>query len=71
MKTKTSTPLKSVSTEQNNAVTQTDTASAAAVKSTVDAPEAILVERRERVGIITLHRPKSLNALNRQLAREV
>ena len=71
MKTKTSTPLKSVSTEQNNAETQTDTASAAAVQSVVDAPEAILVERRERVGIITLHRPKSLNALNRQLAREV
>ena len=69
MKTKTSTPLKSVSTEQNNAETQADTASA--VQSAVDAPEAILVERRERVGIITLHRPKSLNALNRQLAREV
>lgn len=69
MKTKTSTPLKSVSTEQNNAETQSDTASA--VQSAVDAPEAILVERRERVGIITLHRPKSLNALNRQLAREV
>ncbi|UTW14327.1 enoyl-CoA hydratase [Marinobacterium rhizophilum] len=33
--------------------------------------QTILVERRERVGIITLHRPKSLNALNRQLAREV
>ncbi|MEH6651838.1 MAG: enoyl-CoA hydratase [Motiliproteus sp.] len=69
MKTKTSTTLKSVSTEQNNAETQADTASA--VQSAVDAPEAILVERRERVGIITLHRPKSLNALNRQLAREV
>lgn len=33
--------------------------------------EVILVERRDRVGIITLHRPKSLNALNRQLARDV
>jgi enoyl-CoA hydratase len=33
--------------------------------------ETILVERRERVGMITLHRPKSLNALSRQLAREV
>ncbi|UTW50094.1 enoyl-CoA hydratase [Bacterioplanoides sp. SCSIO 12839] len=31
----------------------------------------MLVEKRDRVGIITLHRPKSLNALNRQLAREV
>lgn len=26
--------------------------------------ETILVERRERVGLITLNRPKSLNALN-------
>ena len=33
-------------------------------------PEIILVERRERVGLITLNRPKSLNALNRQLAEE-
>lgn len=33
--------------------------------------EVILVESRDRVGIITLHRPKSLNALNRQLARDV
>jgi enoyl-CoA hydratase len=33
-------------------------------------PEMILVERRERVGLITLNRPKSLNALNRQLAEE-
>ena len=33
-------------------------------------PEMILVERRERVGMITLNRPKQLNALNRQLAEE-
>ncbi|MDQ1128090.1 enoyl-CoA hydratase [Microbacterium sp. SORGH_AS_0888] len=33
--------------------------------------ENILVERRERVGIITLHRPKALNALNTALMREV
>jgi enoyl-CoA hydratase len=33
--------------------------------------ETILVERRERVGLVTLNRPKSLNALNRQLANEV
>ncbi len=32
--------------------------------------ETILVERRERVGLITLNRPKTLNALNRQLAVE-
>ncbi|MFG6137408.1 enoyl-CoA hydratase-related protein [Halomonas sp. THAF12] len=30
----------------------------------------IVVERRERVGLIILNRPKSLNALNRQLAEE-
>ncbi|MBB4641556.1 enoyl-CoA hydratase [Rhizorhapis suberifaciens] len=34
-------------------------------------PETILVERRDRVGLITLNRPRSLNALNRQLADEV
>jgi enoyl-CoA hydratase len=33
-------------------------------------PEMIIVERRERVGLITLNRPKQLNALNRQLAEE-
>jgi enoyl-CoA hydratase len=33
--------------------------------------ETILVERRERVGLITLNRPKQLNALNAQVAREV
>lgn len=32
--------------------------------------ETIIVERRERVGVITLNRPKSLNALNSQLAVE-
>ncbi len=36
-----------------------------------DSYETILVERRERVGLITLNRPKSLNALNSQLAIEV
>ena len=31
----------------------------------------IVVERRERVGLITLHRPEALNALNTQLMHEV
>ena len=30
----------------------------------------VIVERRERVGLIMLNRPKQLNALNRQLAQE-
>ena len=33
--------------------------------------EEIIVERRERVGLITLNRPKQLNALNLRLASEV
>jgi enoyl-CoA hydratase len=33
--------------------------------------ETIRIDRRERVGLITLYRPKSLNALNTQLSREV
>ena len=33
--------------------------------------QTIIVERRDRVGLITLNRPKSLNALNGQLAIEV
>lgn len=33
--------------------------------------ETIRVDRRERVGLITLYRPKSLNALSVQLSREV
>jgi len=32
--------------------------------------QTIIVERRDRVGLITLNRPKSLNALNGQLAIE-
>lgn len=34
-------------------------------------PSTVLVERRGRVGLITLNRPKALNALNTQLAAEV
>lgn len=33
--------------------------------------ETILVERKGRVGLITLNRPKALNALNNQLMNEV
>ena len=33
-------------------------------------PEMILLDRREQVGLITLNRPKQLNALNQQLAQE-
>ncbi len=43
---------------------------AAGSKPKSKAPEMIIVERRERVGLITLNRPRSLNALNRQLAEE-
>ena len=32
--------------------------------------QTIIVERRDRVGLITLNRPKSLNALNGQMAIE-
>lgn len=41
--------------------------------ATTDMPvyQTILVEQRGRVGLITLNRPKSLNALSRQLALEV
>jgi len=33
--------------------------------------ETILLDRKDRVGIVTLNRPKALNALNSQLMREV
>lgn len=33
--------------------------------------QIVIVERRERVGLITLSRPKQLNALNRQMSRDV
>jgi len=50
-------------------------ADAATPPATRDAPsaryETIIVERRDRVGLITLNRPKSLNALNVRMSREV
>jgi enoyl-CoA hydratase len=33
--------------------------------------ETIIVEREDRVGLITLNRPKALNALNSQVMNEV
>ena len=51
--------------ESQRAVPDEELASAAA-----KAYETIIVERRERVGLITLNRPKSLNALSRQLGLE-
>ncbi|HWX31411.1 MAG TPA: enoyl-CoA hydratase [Steroidobacteraceae bacterium] len=41
-----------------------------AVTPETNLPQTIIVERRDRVGLITLNRPKSLNALNGQLAIE-
>jgi enoyl-CoA hydratase len=71
MKTKDSVKLKQVDTEQESNETKQNAESVADAQPLVAAMETILVERRERVGMITLHRPKTLNALSRQLAREV
>jgi enoyl-CoA hydratase len=71
MKTTKGDTAKSPETKQKNSETKAETESLATGQSSTAALQTILVERRERVGMITLHRPKSLNALNRQLAREV
>src|SRR5471032_909535 len=52
--------------------TEADSADASKPAASVNKRfETILVERRERVGLITLNRPKSLNALNARMAAEV
>ena len=63
--------------QSKSSATETATSSASAtpvaVVQTAAAPEyeTIKIDRRERVGLITLYRPKTLNALNVQLSREV
>lgn len=71
MTTKNNTASKTENANTKTAAASPKSASNDIAQSTVEAPETIFVERRERVGIITLHRPKSLNALNRQMAGEV
>lgn len=66
MKSKNAVKLTPEGTQQKD-----KTKSGSTTQPQVVAMETILVERRERVGMITLHRPKSLNALSKQLAREV
>jgi enoyl-CoA hydratase len=61
---------KSQDAEVNGAAAASNPAGAA-VAASRDVYETIKVDRRERVGLITLYRPKSLNALNTQLSREV
>ena len=56
--------------DQDPSITTTQDSSAPEQRNS-PAYETILVERRERVGLITLSRPKSLNALNVRLSQEV
>jgi enoyl-CoA hydratase len=71
MKTTKNDTSKPADTDKKNSASNKDTQSETTSKAAASPMETILVERRERVGMITLHRPKSLNALSRQLAREV
>jgi len=48
----------------------TEPSEQSAAGSETNSLQTIIVERRDRVGIITLNRPKSLNALNAQVAVE-
>jgi len=48
----------------------TEPSEQSAAGSETNSLQTIIVERRDRVGLITLHRPKSLNALNAQVAVE-
>ncbi|KAA0595955.1 enoyl-CoA hydratase [Azospirillum lipoferum] len=58
-------------TTRQTATTELEQDTSTAQTPSDDTRSTILVERRERVGLITLNRPKSLNALNRRLAAEV
>jgi enoyl-CoA hydratase len=71
MKTTKNDTSKPADTDKKSSASNKDTQSETTSKAAASPMETILVERRERVGMITLHRPKSLNALSRQLAREV
>ena len=71
MKTTKNDTSKPADTDNKSSASNKDTQSETTSKAAASPMETILVERRERVGMITLHRPKSLNALSRQLAREV